>query len=92
MYTPVYAKHKLSNNMSFVKNNLTAISVERKSNKLSKNYLKLPIFMIPLPAVLEYKLLCANFCVPWEMNHLLNDSKAVLLVELTLFDLLMWIK
>lgn len=43
--------------------------------------------MIPLPVVREYTLLCANFCVPGEMNHLLNDSKAVLLAELTLFDL-----
>lgn len=91
MYIPVYAKHKLSNNISFVKNNLTAISVEKKNHTslLSKNYLKLPIIMIPLPVVLEYKLLCANFCVPGEMNHLLNDSKAVLLAELTLFGLLM---
>ena len=48
--------------------------------------------MIPLSVVLEYKLLFANFCVPGEMIHLLNDSKAVLLAELTLFDLLMWIK
>ena len=45
--------------------------------------------MIPLSVVLEYKLSCANFCVPGEMIHLLNDSKAVLLAELTLFDLLM---
>ena len=36
MYTPVYAKHKLSNNISFVKNNLTAISVEKKSYKFTK--------------------------------------------------------
>ena len=76
--------------MSFVKNNLTAISVEKNhTSLLSKNYLKLPIIMIPLSVVLEYKLLCANFCVPGEMIHLLNDSKAVLLAELTLFDLLM---
>lgn len=39
MYIPVYAKHKLSNNMSFVKNNLTAISVEKKSYKFIKQKL-----------------------------------------------------
>lgn len=30
MYPPVYAKHKLSNNISLVKNSLTAISVKKK--------------------------------------------------------------
>ena len=30
---PVYAKHKLSNNISFVKNNFTAISVKKSNSR-----------------------------------------------------------